>query len=250
MKDANPLESTRNREAKSASPPKREYRTYLFQIGLLAAIGAFATLTFIVQTIPSLPIDVQITRGLQSIASPLFASLMVLVSWPGYLPQSLLIVTLIAVAFYASAFYWESVACLFAALFVGVANVLVKEYIGRPRPTIDIVDVFHILDSYSFPSGHVMLYVTFFGFVWFLVYTLLMHSWMRTTLLILLGSLIALVGVSRIYLGQHWASDVLGAYLLGSLTLVIVLRFYRWGGKRFFVHRPAAPKNSDAANPG
>jgi len=58
---------------------------------------------------------------------------------------------------------------------------------------------------------------------------------------VLFGILIALVGVSRIYVGEHWASDVLGAYLLGSVTLVAIIQFYIWGKTRFFVHQPAAP---------
>ena len=137
-------------------------------------------------------------------------------------------------------FQWEAVATLFATLFTPIVNVIVKDYIRRPRPTVDLVHVFRILDSYSFPSGHVMFYVGLFGFVWFLVYTLLKRSWRRTALLILIGAFIALVGPSRIYLGQHWPSDVLGAYLLGSLTLLVNLWFYRWGKKRFFVRQPVA----------
>lgn len=74
------------------------------------------------------------------------------------------------------------------------------------------------------------------------MYTLLKHSRLRTSLLILLGTFIALVGISRIYLGQHWASDVLGAYFLGSLTLVVNIWFYRWGKKRFLLPQPAAPE--------
>jgi undecaprenyl-diphosphatase len=131
-----------------------------------------------------------------------------------------------------------------------LVNVIIKEYIRRPRPTIDLVDVFNILDSYSFPSGHVMFYVGFYGFLWFLAYTLLKRSWRRTVILWFLGIFIALVGMSRTYLGQHWASDVLGAYLLGSLTLLGILWFYRWGKKRFFIRQPVAagkPKSTTGA---
>ena len=229
-------------KAEVTSPPKRERRTYLFELGLLAAVGAFTTLTILVKTTPSFPIDVQITRTLQSLSSPLFSALMDAISWPGFSPQCYLISGLIVIALYLFGFHWEAVAGLFATLLPPIANVIIKETIQRPRPTVDLVRVLHILDSYSFPSGHVMFYVGFFGFLWFLVYTLLKRSWLRTVLLVLLGVFIALVGASRIYLGQHWASDVLGAYLLGSLTLVANIWFYRWGKKRFFVRQPTAPE--------
>ena len=235
-------------KAETTSRPKREYRTYLFEIGLLAVVGAFTTLTILVKTTPSFPIDLQITRALQSINSPLFAALMSLISWPGFSPQTFIIPVLLMGAFYAFGFHWEAVASLFATLLPPIVNVIVKDYIRRPRPTIDLVQVLRILDSYSFPSGHVMFYVGFFGFIWFLVYTLLKRSWRRTLLLTLLGIFIVLVGPSRIYLGQHWASDVLGAYLLGSLTLAVILWFYRWGKKRFFVRQPAAPEKPKPAS--
>lgn len=234
-------------KAQVTSRPKRDYRTYLFEVGLFAVVGAFTTLTILVKTTPSFPIDLEITRGLQTLASPIFAAFMRLISWPGFSPQNYIIAALIVLVIYAFGFHWESIAALFATLLPPIVNVIVKEYIRRPRPTIDLVQVFRILDSYSFPSGHVMFYVGFFGFLWFLVYTLLKRSWRRTSLLWLLGTLIVLVGASRIYLGQHWASDVLGAYLLGSLTLVAILGFYRWGKKRFFVRQPVAPENPKPA---
>jgi undecaprenyl-diphosphatase len=216
-------------------------------VSLFAAIGAFAVLTFMVKTIPSFPIDLAIERALQSISSPIFAGLMTLISWPGFSPQSFIISALIVAIIYTLGLKWESITALVAALLPPLVNVLVKDWIRRPRPTIDLVNVFGILNSYSFPSGHVMFYVGFYGFLWFLVYTLLKRSWRRTLLLIFLGSLIALVGFSRIYLGQHWPSDVLGAYLLGGLTLVGILQFYRWGKKRFFVHQPVAPEQPTPA---
>jgi membrane-associated phospholipid phosphatase len=227
--------------------PVRDYRSYLFQLGLIAVIGAFTTLMLLVKITPSFPIDLAITRALQSITNPIFAWLMDAISWPGFSPQSLIIPLVIVTVLYAFGFHWEAVAAIFAAFFPALINVIVKDYIRRPRPGIDLVHVFKVLNSYSFPSGHVMFYVGFYGFLWFLAYTLLKRSWMRTSILIFLGLLIALVGPSRVYLGQHWPSDVLGAYLLGALCLVIEIVVYRWGKKRFFVHQPVAsekPKTS------
>jgi len=143
--------------------------------------------------------------------------------------------------------HWESLVAAIAALFSPMVNLLVKQLVARSRPTVDLVHVFRILDSYSFPSGHVMFYVGFFGYLWFLVYTLLKHSIRRIFLLSLLGSLVALIGVSRIYLGQHWASDVLGAYLLGGLILAGVIQLYQRGKTRFFVRQPVAPPDSKEA---
>lgn len=54
---------------------------------------------------------------------------------------------------------------LAAALFSTAINVLVKDLIQRPRPTSNLVNVFATLKSYSFPSGHVMVYLGFFGFI-------------------------------------------------------------------------------------
>ena len=234
-------------KAETTSRPTRRYRTYLFQFMLIATTGAFAFLTILVKTIPSFPIDLAITRAIQSINFPFFDEFMRLVSWPGFSPQSYLLSAVVVLIIYVLGLRWEAVAALVAALLPPLINVLVKELIRRPRPTVDLVHVFRILNSYSFPSGHVMFYVGFFGFLWFLAYTLLKKSWRRTALLLMYGILILLVGVSRIYLGQHWPSDVLGAYLLGSLTLVVIIRFYRWGRERFFVHQPVAPHDTTAA---
>jgi len=135
---------------------------------------------------------------------------------------------------------------LIAAVFSTAINVLVKDLVQRPRPMAGIVNVIATLNSYSFPSGHVMFYIGFFGFIGFLAFSLLKPSLKRSLLLGLIGGLIALIGISRIYLGEHWASDVLGAYLLGSLTLVASIQFYRWGKTRFFVHQPVAAKPQQA----
>ena len=226
--------------AEAASAPVRRYRAMLFQGMLLLVAGSFAVLTFLVKTMPSLAIDLQITQFIQLINIPFFALFMRMISWPGFLPQSLIITALTILLIYRFGLQWESLMALFAATFSAGVNVLVKDLIQRPRPTAGMVNVISTLTSYSFPSGHVMFYLGYFGFVAFLVFSLLKPSLKRNLLLVLLCSLIILVGPSRIFLGQHWASDVLGAYLLGSLTLMVVIQFYRWGKTRFFVHQSVA----------
>jgi undecaprenyl-diphosphatase len=248
MNKAATNEAQQHAKVELTSAPNRARRTYLFVIGLIAIVGAFASLTILVKMTPSFPIDLQITRTLQSLRSPILSAFMQVISWPGFLPQCFIVSMLIVLALYRFGFRWESLATAFATLLPPITNLIVKEMIQRPRPTIDLVDVFRLLDSYSFPSGHVMFYVGFFGFLWFLTYTLPKRSWLRTTLLVLIGILIVLVGASRIYLGQHWATDVLGAYLLGSLTLIANVGFYRWGRKRFFVHQPAASEKPTTAD--
>lgn len=92
-----------------------------------------------------------------------------------------------------------------------------------------------------------MFYTGFFGFIGFLAFSLLKPSLKRSLLLVLFGGLVVLIGVSRIYVGVHWVSDVVGAYLLGSLTLLAFIQFYRWGKTRFFVHQPVAAAENQQA---
>ncbi|HEX8993474.1 MAG TPA: phosphatase PAP2 family protein [Anaerolineales bacterium] len=226
--------------AATAPPHVRRYRAVLFQLSLLIITAGFAVLTFLVKMTPSFPIDLQITRGIQQISFPLFYELMVVLSWPGFGPQSLIITALIVLMIYGFGLHWEAVMALIAAVFSTAVNVLVKDLIQRPRPTTAVVHVLDTLNSYSFPSGHVMFYLGFFGFIWFLAFSLLKPSWKRGLLLVFFGGLVVLIGISRIYVGEHWASDVLGSYLLGTLTLVVIIQSYRWGKTRFFIRQPVA----------
>jgi undecaprenyl-diphosphatase len=183
------------------------------------------------------PGDLAFTRALQSHRSPAVAGLMVAVSWLGFLPQVAVLGGMVVVALFLRGLRWEAAALLFAACGAGLMAV-VKLIVGRPRPSADLVQVFGWLSTSSFPSGHAMQFTAFGGFLGFLVYSWLEPSWGRRVLLIALAALIVLVGPSRIYLGQHWLSDVIGGYLLGSLWLALTLQFYRWGKPRFFVNGP------------
>lgn len=224
--------------AETAPPHVRRDRAVLFQISFLLIAAAFAVLTFLVKTTPSFETDLKITKAIQMINFPSFAWLMTAISWAGFAPQSMIITGLIVLVIFGLGLHWEAVMALVATLFSAGVNLLVKDLIQRPRPLTSMVNVIDTLNSYSFPSGHVMFYLGFLGFIGFLVFSLLKPSLKRGLLLVLIGVSIVLIGISRIYLGEHWASDVLGSYLLGSLTLVATIQFYRWGKTRFFVHQP------------
>jgi undecaprenyl-diphosphatase len=222
-----------------AVQPRRRYRTILFRGYLIIAILVFVVLALLARDIAYFTVDVTITRFIQDVASSGFGALLYALSWVGYMPQTVLITVAIIGAVYAGGWKWESVVLALSVMGSGALTLILKTVIGRPRPTVDLVNVLAQFSSYSFPSGHVLYFTTFFGFVLFLAFVLLERSWWRTVALLGLGGMIALIGVSRIYQGEHWASDVLGAYLLGSVWLYGSTVIYRWGKRRrFFARAP------------
>ena len=229
--------------AKEIAPkPTRFLRARVFQVYLVAATVAFGILFVLASRFNYFPIDLSITRGVQTINAAWFFNVMWAVSYVGYAPQVYVLVGAIVVLLFAVGLRWEAIPALVAALGATGLGALIKLLVNRPRPGTDLVHVVQQLNDPSFPSGHVLLYTAFFGFLMFLGFTLLKPSFARTFLLVILGSLVALIGLSRIYLGAHWASDVTGAYLLGSLWLMLSIAIYRWGKTRFFVRQPLAPE--------
>jgi membrane-associated phospholipid phosphatase len=177
---------------------------------------------------PVIAIDVTITREFQENRSPWLQYTMEAISYIGNI--SLLSIGLIILAI---VLLWIVDLRLEAVMVVAVSavsyllNGLIKYIVGRPRPTPGLVDVIQHASGNSFPSGHVMAYVAFWGLLFsFGIILFKGNHWWRSALLIISGLFVVLVGPSRIYLGDHWATDVLGAYLIGALLLGVSLWIY------------------------
>lgn len=230
-----------------APRPTRRRRAAVFQWYVWVATAGFIVLAVAARFIPYFGIDVAITRAVQSYHSTVFGHLMFGVSWIGFFPQSLVIGLSLCAVLFATGLRWEGVATFVASCSVIVSH-LVKLAVSRPRPGVDLVEVISELSTSAFPSGHVLTTAALCGFLAFLFYTLLKPSWERTALIVFFALLIVLMGISRIHQGHHWFSDVAGAYLLGSLWLLLTIRIYRWGKTRYFVRQPVAPEQ--AGSPG
>lgn len=213
----------------------------MFQLYVLFSAAGFVALAVAARFVPYFPIDVTITRAVQSVHNTVFDHVMFGISWIGFWPQSLVTGLTLCAVLFALGLRWESVMMLFAE-WASLVSSLIKLVVSRPRPSNDLVEVIRELTTSSFPSGHVLTCTAICGFLAFLSYTLLKRSWERSALLVLFTLLAALMGLSRIHQGQHWFSDVMGGYLLGSLWLLLTIWIYRWGKPRYFVRQPAAPE--------
>ncbi|HWE61177.1 MAG TPA: phosphatase PAP2 family protein [Chloroflexota bacterium] len=191
----------------------------------VALLAVFALLAGIVHAVRTDQLDTWVSEHLQRLTA--LDGLLRAVSWFGYTPQDIIVDgVILLVLFFVLRLREDALFLLGAVLGSAALNWLVKTLVARPRPGMPLVQVLQHAGSYSFPSGHVMSYVTFFGFLAAILWIRLRPSVLRTIAIAICLALIILIGPSRIYLGAHWTSDVIGAYLLGGIWLSVMLRLY------------------------
>lgn len=107
----------------------------------------------------------------------------------------------------------------------GLLNSLLKSFYGRERPSInEAIDA----TGFSFPSGHAMGAITLYGFLIFLIIRGRQKEWIKWTFSISLGVLVLLVGLSRVYLGAHYPSDVVAGFIGGLTWLLLCIIALEW----------------------
>ena len=101
-----------------------------------------------------------------------------------------------------------------------ITNKVIKHIIKRKRP-----DVLKLIKQggYSYPSGHSMISISVYGYLCYLAFTKIKNSILKWLCSIILVILILSIGISRIYVGVHYASDVLGGFTLALIELMLVI---------------------------
>jgi undecaprenyl-diphosphatase len=181
-------------------------------------------LTYAAYKFPVFPFDQASYDELHEKPRPFFGIVMQAVSMLGNMPVPILL-TFIAIAFFAFRRQWlEALFMLLVTSNVLLAFAL-KDIIRRTRPfpvTESTAGIVQSINQYSYPSGHVLFFVVFFGFFAYL-------AWMnfkgraRIIVIAICAALIVLIGPSRVFLGAHWTSDVIGSYIIGMIWLSILI---------------------------
>ncbi len=217
----------------------------------LVGLAAFSVLAVLAKANAYFTWDERVADAVQSFSPPGMETFMRVVSFPGDGVTSWLIVGVALLLFFLRGRRSEGFGLLLSAAGGSAINRVIKYVIGRPRPTMELVRVSGEWAHESFPSGHVVFYVCFFGFLFFAAFALLPKGSTKRRLACALAALpVLLVGLSRVYLGAHWPSDVLGAYLLSGMWLALSLDLYRRWKRRATFHPQVGEGPTAAARPG
>jgi len=135
----------------------------------------------------------------------------------GYLIIGCIFILVSAVVFKS----WKYIAQISAVLILAtLSNMVLKRFIDRARPDIEhLVSV----ETLSYPSGHAMSAMAFYGFLIYLVYSFKMNFVLKGFVIALLIFLILGIGISRIYLGVHFPSDIAGGFIAGFIWVVLCI---------------------------
>lgn len=206
------------------SPKTATHRRNDFRLILFSLIGLFLILSLVVKIQPNLTIDLIVTRFIQQINFAGFDLLMKAVTFLGNPNSAIITIVLFFGLYFLLKQYKISFLFLISSIGAVTISEIVKVIIARPRPNPNLI---HQLGTFtradSFPSGHVLFFIGVYGFLLFLAFTRLKQGLLRIFLIILCLLLLFLIGISRIYLGAHWLTDVLGAYLIGGAWIYLII---------------------------
>ena len=188
-------------------------------LGLLAlvAIGLACYLASVFETFPG---DESALQELQSFRNPVLDVAARISTTIGHTLVIIVSIPMLSLALWSGRRKADALVVLMFVVPEGL-NLGLKALVDRPRPDFSILT--HISESGSFPSGHSVHAFLLIGFLIYITGELARPGKPRLALQGFLAFLVLAVGTSRVYLGTHWPSDVLGGYLVGGSSLMVVL---------------------------
>lgn len=197
-------------------------RTNIKWIICFLALFLFFVITHTILNKEILNIDTSIFKIVRSVESPIFTTFFKLITQLASLPVFLILCLSILLFLKKKIYFWIIAINL---VNITVLNSILKLIFKRPRP----LDIALITETgFSFPSGHSMASMAFYGLLIYLIHQSNLKKNQKKGLTILLGVIIMLIGISRIYLGVHYASDVIAGF---SLTLAYLILFTKFIAK-------------------
>lgn len=191
----------------------------------VVALVAFVYLVRRVFVLQNNTFDQKVFDYLQQFVTPFNNKLMLGITFLGkhefLIPANLL---LIAYFLFVKKHKWYSIRVPAIALSSLALMFILKNLFGRERP---IIPLLQSAKGLSFPSGHALMSMTFYGLLIFITWHSVKNPKTKWTLISFLFLLILLIGFSRIYLRVHYTSDVLAGFAMGWLWIVISLKVIR-----------------------
>jgi len=192
---------------------------------LCITLLGFTIMAFIISTQYINNFDQTIITYIQNMESPKMTTMMKVFTEIGSTPAVIAIVLLVSLFLYVVLkhrleiiFFWTVV------LGTPAINQVLKHLFQRIRPDLHrLIEI----SGYSFPSGHAMSAFAVYGALTFLLWSHLPTRIGRSILIILCSLFIIMIGISRIYLGVHYPSDIIGGYLASGFLLTIAIVLFR-----------------------
>lgn len=193
-------------------------------IALLLVVGGinvFIDLTESMHRQGLVTYDAKITEFVISFRNPELTKFMQGITFMGDVYGYLILTVLCTIFFYLKFKNWRFVLeIIFVLAISGLSNYALKQVINRARPVVDQLVTSATL---SYPSGHAMSAMAFYGFLIYLIYTFKIKWIFKVGLIFLFAMMIFLMGTSRIYLGVHYPSDIAGGYIAGFIWVIFCI---------------------------
>lgn len=185
---------------------------------VVGGINIFIELTETLTTDVLVGIDHNITQYVLSFRSPPLTQYFLFMTYLGDVYGYLIVLAIYVVISIFMLKKWKYVGqTALVLLLATVSNMVLKRFVDRARPSIEhMVSV----ETLSYPSGHAMSAMAFYGFLIFLIFKLNINKYYKYGFLGLLALIILSIGISRIYLGVHYPSDIAGGYIAGLIWVI------------------------------